>query len=403
MQQISNTFRFRGAGLRGPWVAGVLALVCWVAAVVVFATLPSGSGARFGFALAVSWAAAFFAAGALIIAFRESVGEGRVFWALLGGGMALRFAGDVFWNYYEMFGANLKTPLLAPQDFAYAISYLLILGALLWLVRLTTWRITSVSALDALAIMLSTAALVWYFVLGPGAAAAGLENGRAALVALWGPVCDAALLFLGLVVLSTARRPPLANLLIPGFLAFLVADALYLGIRAQGPYGSGNWSDMFWALGVVLVGLSALCKPPARVSTGLVEPWRILLFWFGPPLTPAALHPDAGLGSFPPAVALLRNRGGGCYLPLHGGAGTPRFLRLRQHQHRAEANSPDARKKSAPLRAARQGKGRRPRSLSGALVRAEGRAEQRQRGAAGGARPGVHDLAGGRILHLSFL
>ena len=282
MQQISNTFGFRGAGLRGPRAAGVLVLACWSAASVVFAVLPPDSGARSVFALIVSWAAAAFAVIALISAFRASEGEGRVFWTLLGGGMAFRFTGDVFWNCYEMFGMSLKTPLLAPQDFAYVISYALLVGALLWLVRLTTWSITSVSALDALAIMLSTATLVWYFVLGPGAATAGLESGRAALVALWGPVCDTALLFLGLVVISTTRRPFLTSFLIPGLLAFLVADALYLGIRAQGPYGSGNWSDMFWALGVALVGLSALCKPPVKVPTGLVEPWRVLLFWFGP-------------------------------------------------------------------------------------------------------------------------
>ena len=282
MQQISNTFGFRGAGMRGPGAAGVLALACWAAASVVFAILPTDSGARSVLALVVSWAVAAFAVMALISAFRESEGEGRVFWALLGVGMAFRFTGDVFWNCYEMFGVNLKTPLLAPQDFAYVVSYALLIGALLWLVRLTTWSITAISALDAGAIMLSTATLVWYFVLGPGAAAAGLQSGHAALVALWGPVCDTALLFLGLVVISTAYRPPLTNFLIPGFLAFLVADAVYLGIRAQGPYGSGNWSDMFWALGVLLVGLSALCKPPAKVSTGLVEPWRVLLFWFGP-------------------------------------------------------------------------------------------------------------------------
>ena len=282
MQQISNSFKLRGGGLRGPWAAGILALACWAAAAIVFAALPPGSGARVGFTLVVSWAVAAFAVVALVVAFRDSEGVGRIFWALLGGGMAFRFVGDVFWNCYEMFGMTLKTPLLAPQDFAYVISYALLIGALLWLVRLTTWSITSVSALDAAAIMLSTATLVWYFVLGPDAAAAGLENGRAALVALWGPVCDTALLFLGLVVISTAYRPPLTNFLIPGFLAFLVADALYLGIRSQGPYGSGNWSDMFWALGVLLVGLTALCKPPTKVSTGLVEPWRILLFWFGP-------------------------------------------------------------------------------------------------------------------------
>ena len=282
MQQISNTFKIGGSGLRDLRTAGFLVLACWMAAVVVFAALPPDSGTRLVFALVISWTAAAFTAVALVVALRKSEGAGRIFWALLAGGMAFRFAGDVFWNFYEMFDVSLKTPLLEPQDFAYAISYSLLIGGLLWLIKMTAWKITAISAFDTVAIMLSTATLVWYFVLGPGAAAAGLESGRAAMVALSGPVCDTALLFLGLVVLSNARKPPLANLLIPGFLAFLAADALYLGIRSGGPYGSGNWSDMFWALGVLLVGLSALCKAPTTISTGQVEPWRILLFWFGP-------------------------------------------------------------------------------------------------------------------------
>jgi hypothetical protein len=108
-----------------------------------------------------------------------------------------------------------------PQDLAHAVSYPAFFAALLRLLLLTTRRIVPVVALDALGVMLSVAMLIWYFVLGPIARAAGLTDGREVLVALSQLVCDAALLFLGLVALSTVGRPRYVELLVAGFLAFL--------------------------------------------------------------------------------------------------------------------------------------------------------------------------------------
>ncbi len=106
---------------------------------------------------------------------------------------------------------------MAPQDVAYAISYALLAGAMLHLVALTTPRITLVSALDAGAVMLSVGTLVWYFVLGPAAAEAGLGGVREAAAALSQPVCDAALLFLGLVVASAPDQAPFLHVSERGF------------------------------------------------------------------------------------------------------------------------------------------------------------------------------------------
>jgi len=119
----------------------------------------------------------------------------------MGLGMVCRLAGNSLWSASQYLGFGFVTPV-APQDVAYAISYSLLVGAMLHLVALTTRRITLVSALDAGAVTLSVGSLAWYFVLGPAAAEAGLGSMREAVAALSQPVCDAALLFLGLVVAS---------------------------------------------------------------------------------------------------------------------------------------------------------------------------------------------------------
>src|SRR5215212_4520163 len=108
--------------------------------------------------------------------------------------------------------------------------------------------------------MLSVGTLTWYFVLGP-AAEAVLEGVRDAVVALSQPVCDAALLFLGLVVAWSRVRPRFLVFLDGGFVALLLADAAYLGLRSAGPYQSGNWPEMLWALGMILLGLTATTSP----------------------------------------------------------------------------------------------------------------------------------------------
>ena len=147
------------------------------------------------------------------------------------------------------------------------------------LVASTTRRITLVIALDAGAVMLSVGTLTWYFVLGPAA-----EGVRDAVVALAQPVSDAALLFLGLVVATSGVAPRFSLILNGGFLALLFADAAYLGFRSAGPYQTGNWPEMLWALGMILLGFTSTTLPevPAGENAGRIQPWRVILYWLGP-------------------------------------------------------------------------------------------------------------------------
>jgi signal transduction histidine kinase len=266
-----------------PRIPPATALIFWAAGALVFAILPQGSGARPLIATVFSLSAAAFAAAVLLRAASRTHGHERSFLLLLGTGMVFRLAGNAFWSASQLFQFQVATPV-APQDIAYAISYPLLVGAMLHLVALTTHRITLVSALDAGAVMLSVGTLTWYFVLGPAAAQAALEGVRDAAVALSQPVCDAALLFLGLVVASSRVRPRFSLFLNGGFLALLLADVAYLGLRSAGPYQSGNWPEILWALGMILLGLTSTTSPgvPTGENEKRIQPWRIIVYWFGP-------------------------------------------------------------------------------------------------------------------------
>jgi signal transduction histidine kinase len=267
---------------RVPRIPPVAVLIFWVAGALVFAFLPQGSEWRPLISTISSLSAATFAAALLLRTAPYAQGHERSFLRLMGAGMVFRLAGNAFWSATQLLDFQIASPV-APQDIAYAISYPLLAGAMLHLVALTTRKITLVSALDAGAVMLSVGTLTWYFVLGPATEAA-LGGVRDAAVALSQPVCDAALLFLGLVVASSRVAPRFSVFLNGGFVVLLLADVAYLGLRSAGPYQSGNWPEMLWALGMILLGLTATTSPevPAGEVAGRIQTWRIILYWLGP-------------------------------------------------------------------------------------------------------------------------
>jgi signal transduction histidine kinase len=279
--QSSDAGRLRDP--RVPRIPPAVVLACWTLGAFVFASLPQGSEAKSVTATVFSLSAAAFAAVALLSAAPRAEGRERAFLRLMGWGMVFRFAGNTLWSASQLFGLGIVAPV-APQDVAYAISYPLLVGGMLHLVALVTRSITLVSTLDAGAVMLSVGTLAWYFVLGPAAAEAGLGSVREAVVALSQPVCDAALLFLGLVVASAPIKARFSTFLNGGFIALLVADAAYLGLRSVAPYQSGNWPEMLWALGMILLGLTSTVSPevPADPDSRRIQPWRIILYWLGP-------------------------------------------------------------------------------------------------------------------------
>jgi len=283
LAQITDVLKSRGG--RGAWVVPVAIFVCWSVGALAFAALPAGSEGRYLVATALYGGSAVFALLSLARAIRGSDGRQRLFWGLLGAGLVANFAGDLGWPGLQE--APLGAQSASLPHAAYLVSYLFFGGAMLLLVGLATHRITLVTSLDALCIALSTGILTWYFFLGAAVSGTGAAGWWEVSSSLSWVLFDAALLFLCLVVLSAAGRPPFAAALAGGFLAFAVADGYYLVERTAGSYQPAGWPDTIWALGLACVALAALEAAPVRGGEHLrIGPWRVFLFWFGP-LSPA--------------------------------------------------------------------------------------------------------------------
>lgn len=284
--QVSNAGRMHAP--RDPRVALAIALVFWAAGAFIFAVLPAGSSMRTLTADGVYLASAVFSLAVLGYVVWGARGRERLFWGLLGAGLLIGFMGDVGWNDLQQTEFAAAVPSLAHA--AYLLSYLLLTAALLFLVAATTRRITPIIAFDTLSVMLSVGILVWYVLLGP--AGAGSAGSLAAPATFSWTLFDAALVFLGLVVFSAAGRPPFVALMVMGFLAFAVADGWYLNVRSEGLYDAVGWPDLFWSLGLLMIGSAALWSDPAGLTAReRIAPWRVFAFWLGP------LSPPLHLGS----------------------------------------------------------------------------------------------------------
>ncbi|MCA1687758.1 MAG: hypothetical protein LC714_04010, partial [Actinobacteria bacterium] len=275
MAQVSGAGRLRAP--RGPRVA-LAALACWAIGALIFAASPEGSTWRVVAANVVYFSAVAFALVYSARAVSGAQGRERLFWGLLAAGLLAGLVGDVGWSGLQQ--APFAAQDLSYQHAAYLASYLLFVCALLLLVNSTTSRITFITFLDSLSIMLSVGILIRYFFLGGMAAEAGLS--WAALAVLSWPLFDVALLFLCLVVFSAAGRPPFVGLLAAGFLAFALADGWYLGVRSEDSYGVVGWPDLLWTLGFIFLGLAALRAVPISTQTQRIGPWRVFAFWLGP-------------------------------------------------------------------------------------------------------------------------
>ena len=129
---------------------------------------PGGLAGDVSVAVVSYWSAVVFASATFtVVVFRISGAE-KVFWLLFGGGMVVRFAGEVVRGGANVFGLPWG---VAVNNAAYGVSYVLLFGALLWLVARVTRRITLISTVDAVSVMLSSGLLIWYFILTPAAAA----------------------------------------------------------------------------------------------------------------------------------------------------------------------------------------------------------------------------------------
>jgi signal transduction histidine kinase len=214
------------------------------------------------------------AIGAILVGARRNVRGRRLPWYLFALGQTLYVLGDVFSDNYELFFGR-ALPAASIADAFYLAFYLPLIAGLLLLIRERRGAQDRESLVDSLVITVAAAAFSWTFLMAPNAHQASSLSTK--LVALAYPLMD--LLVLGVLVrLLVASGPRVIGfaLLVLGFGAQLVADAIYGWQLLHGGYVSGSPVDIGWAIFYALLGASAL-HPSTRTlfERQSAQPFRL--------------------------------------------------------------------------------------------------------------------------------
>jgi two-component system cell cycle response regulator len=193
-------------------------------------------------------------------------------WLVIGAGLTAWAFGEIY--YTAVLWTAEEIPIPSPADGGYLLFPPLMLVGVLMLLRSRTRDVPGTLWADgitaALAVSAASAALVFETV-RDSASGQAMEIA----VSLAYPIAD--LLLLGLIVGALAGTGWQLDrtwvLLAGGVATFWLADSLYLVRTANGTYESGNWFEIGWWLGLVMIAAAAW--QPVRRTRALVLDERL--------------------------------------------------------------------------------------------------------------------------------
>ncbi len=191
------------------------------------------------------------------------VREERRAWALLGVGMILWTAGEIYWSLF-LSGLD-EVPIPSPADLLYLALYPACFVALAWLARARLGHFGSRLGLDGLIAGLTVAALATAVAFGPILGSLD-DDALAVATNLAYPLCDVVLMAMvvGVTALS-GWRPGRAWLVLAAGLGLMsIADVVYLVQAAKGTYVEGGALDLAWPTAALIVGIAAWQRPQER-------------------------------------------------------------------------------------------------------------------------------------------
>jgi diguanylate cyclase (GGDEF)-like protein len=211
------------------------------------------------------------AAGLVCIAFAGR--RERLPWLLIGGGIVLWGAGDVYWSHVVL--EMESPPFPSPADALWLSFYPPVYLGLFLLLRARGYRFRGSLFLDGMIGALAVAALGTAIVLS---SVLDVSSGKtlAVITNLAYPIADMTLLALVAVVFAlTAWRPdPSWVLLGLGLTLFAAADSVFLYQVAHDTYVPGTAVDLGWVLCTVLVAFAS-AVPARRLQ--IVQPGLAML------------------------------------------------------------------------------------------------------------------------------
>ena len=248
-------------------VGGFLAL-CLLAAFT--AHVAFGFGGRGTDALFNTWiySALMLTSAAACLLRAALVRRERLAWTLLGVGLLLYTAGEIY--YAAVLAERASVPIPSPADAGYLAFYPLAYAALIALLRARIGAFPVARWLDGAIVGSAVAALAAAFALGPIVDASSEGQTLAVTTNLAYPIADLALLTMVATAASfTGWRPGRSwAVLGAGLLLLAVSDGVYLLQSANGTYVEGTILDAGWPCGVLLVACAAWVEP------GVTQPVR---------------------------------------------------------------------------------------------------------------------------------
>jgi two-component system cell cycle response regulator len=202
------------------------------------------------------------------------VSRERAAWAVLGIGLGLYSAGEIY--YSAVLAGAASVPIPSPADAGYLAFYPLAYAALIMLLHARVGNFPMARWLDGAIVGSAVAALAAALALAPIVEASNEGSSLAIATNLAYPVADLALLTL--VVTATAFtgwRPGRSwAVLGAGLLLLATSDGVYLLQAAKGTYVEGTILDVGWPFGLLLIAAAAWIEPwkakKVRVRTARV-------------------------------------------------------------------------------------------------------------------------------------
>lgn len=173
-------------------------------------------------------------------------------WQLLSAACGLFFVGDVIWDVYEL-ALDRESPVPSLADVAYVGAYLCLVGSAVSLRRRSRRAETAGPLLDA-AIVASAMAIVCWEPLLLQVAGSPFK----AFVAGMYPVGDVAVLALVATLMFGRRSTWTGGLMASGLVMLTVADIGFLVLARSDSYATGDWPDVLFMLGPVVLASAAL-------------------------------------------------------------------------------------------------------------------------------------------------
>lgn len=188
-------------------------------------------------------------------------------WTSLSIAIALYACGQAIWTSYDIRMNSADVPFPGIYDIGFVCSYPFFLIGTLLLTRRNKASVGRVRLLlDSLAIIGTSLALSWFFLLSPLIAGLAQQPSTgAAILSIYFPTGDLFLVAVGAFLmfspLANRAQQPVFMLLCMGLFFLAVTDSLLAFYSLSNNFNTGTLQDVLWPLSMSLVGLAAIEYP----------------------------------------------------------------------------------------------------------------------------------------------